>query len=428
MDKGKVYIQQARLFSSSNSHLMKVTAKVNSSNMVTLQAQSRPHSRPSSPFKTKSLSSTSVEPASRIKAKVSSSATLVVGRTTSSSSTDNSIVRSTTRPPSPYKQPRGHTRIPSSSRSAVDVQISRPKASLPAHELSRQRSLTSTLEVSLTGARRNGSSFNPTPSLSPSARLAPENASTSPAIRVKAKVSSVVKSHGSNVSSTPASPSHPSSPPYATARPIDSRPRATSITGLSIFNPKPSLSAIPPVPVVVHPITTPTSAANPHRYAPRIPPNTVLTRFQSLSPLSNDNGIHHVRISSKVDPAAIPLPPQSPPTSTLSFSSQSSKDTQCSSTSGSTVPTLNSNLQVTPLSAASDVLDDICDPNSPRHSPGIPPAYADHPEDSDRKIRAEAKTNRKVTRTILSYAISPRSQVSITRLRTWKSRIGPFLP
>ena len=389
---------------------MKVTVKVNPSNVVTLQAQSRPHSRPSSPFKSKTLSSTSAEPASRIKAKVSSSATIVVGRSTSSSNTENSIVKSTTtRPPSPFKQSRGHTRVPSSSRSAIDVQISRSKVSLAPHELPRQRSLTSTLEVSLTGARRIGGSSHPTPPLPPSARLAPENASTSPAVRVKAKVSSVVKSHGLNASSTPASPSHPSSPPYTTTRPIEIRPRATSITDISIFNPKPPSSAISTVPVAVHPITTPTFAANPHRYAPRIPPNTASTRFQSLYPLSSrdpDNGVHHVRVSSKVDPAAIPLPPQSPPTSTLSFSSQSSKDTQCSSVSGSTVSTLNSNLQVTPLSAGSDVLDDICEPNSPRHSLGIPAAYADRPEDSDRKIRAEAKTNRKVMRTILSFAIS----------------------
>jgi hypothetical protein len=391
---------------------MKVTAKVNPSNVLTLQAQSSPHSRPSSPFKTKSLSSMRTEPSPRVKAKVSSSATIVVGRSTSSSTsnTENSIVnvKSTTRPPSPS---RGHTRKPSSSRSAVDVQLSRPKASLSPHELSRQRSLTSALDASFAGARRSGGSFHPTPPLSPSARLAPENASNaSPTVRVKAKVSSVAKSFGLNISPSSPSTSHPSSPPYATTRPTESRPRATSIADLSIFDIKPPLSAVSAVPVVVHPITTPTFAANPHRYAPRIiPSHTASTRFQSLSPLSNrdpDNGVLHVRVSSKVDPAAIPLPPQSPPTSTLSFSSQSSKDTQCSSVSGSTVPTLNSHLQDTTLSATSDVLDDISDPNSPRHSLGTPVACADHLEDPDRKIQAEAKTNRKVTRTILLYAIS----------------------
>src|SRR5258708_9885417 len=159
---------------------MKATAKVNPSNVVTLQAQSRPLSRPPSPFKTKPPSSMPAEPTSRIKAKVSSSATIVVGRTSSSSNTENSIVKSTTRPPSPFKQSRGHTRRASSSRSADDVQLSRPKVSLAPHELSRQRSLTSTLEASLTRIRRSDASFHPTPPSSPSLRLSPQNASPTP--------------------------------------------------------------------------------------------------------------------------------------------------------------------------------------------------------------------------------------------------------
>jgi hypothetical protein len=49
------------------------------------------------------------------------------------------------------------------------------------------------------------------------------------------------------------------------------------------------------------------------------------------------------------------------------------------------------------------VFDDISDPNSPRHSLGSPVAHSDQLEDSDRKIRAEAKTNRKVTNCPLMY-------------------------
>jgi hypothetical protein len=344
------------------------------------------------------------EPTSRPKAKVSSGATVIVGRSTSSSSAEHSIAKSTTRPPSPFKQSRGHARQLSSTRSAVDVHISRPKAFVGAHELSKQRSLTSTLEASFTGARHRNGSFHATPPSSPSPRLSPESASTSPAIRVKAKVSNVAKFSSS--SPTSASSSHPSSPTFATTRPIESRPRAPSITDLGIFGSRPPL---PTVPLAIHPITTPTSAANPHRYAPRIPSNSA-SRFQSLSPLSNrdlDNGIH-VRVSSKVDPAAIPLPPQSPPASTLSFSSQSSRDTHGSSASGSTAPTPISHLYGTHLTReeqgalvlgsgpAFDV-DDTCDPNSPRHSPDNSVVPTDQLDDSDRKIRAEAKTNRKVT-------------------------------
>lgn len=386
---------RATLLPPTNSHLVKVTAKINPSHVFTLQ--SRPPSRPHSPLKTKPHTTMPVEPTPRLKAKVSTSATVVIGRSSSSSGTDN---KSTTRPPSPFKQSRGHARKLSSTRSAVDVHISRPKAPLAAHELSRQRSLTSTLETSLTGSRRSDGSFHPTTPSSPSPRLSPESAPASPAVRVKAKVSNLAKSSGFSTSPSPASTSHPSSPSFATTRPIESRPRAPSITDLSsIFGSRPST-----VPVTVHPITTPTSAANPHRYSPRIPSNTASTRFQALSPLSSrglDNGVHHVRVSSKIDPAAIPLPPQSPPASTLSFSSQSSKDTQGSSISGSTAPTPNSHLHGTSPALGSgpdfDAFDEILDPSSPHHSLDSPVIYTEQVEDSDRKIRAEAKTNRKVT-------------------------------
>lgn len=399
-----------------------------------LSPQSRPPSRPHSPLKTKPPSTMSIVPASRPKAKVSSSATVVIGRSSSSSSAENSIVKSTTRPPSPFKQSRGHARKLSSTRSAVDVHISRPKAPLAAHELSRQRSLTSTLDASFAGARRVDGSFHHTPPSSPSPRLSPESGPASPAIRVKAKLSSVVKSSGFSTSPTLASSSHPSSPPFATTRPVESRPRAPSITDLSIFSSRPPLPAPSTAPLAIHPITTPTFAANPHRYAPRIPSNSASARFHSFTPLNSrdlDNGIH-VRVSAKVDPAAIPLPPQSPPASTLSFSSHSSKDTQGSSVSGSTAPTPSSHLYGINLTRDEHILgsgpafdvDDTCDPNSPGQSPDSSVAYV---EDSDRKIRAEAKTNRKVNNyhSICSSAIH---RSPIPRSRTWKSRIDPSSP
>ncbi|KAI0004189.1 hypothetical protein BJV74DRAFT_809613 [Russula compacta] len=357
---------------------------------------------------TQSPSSMVSESTFRPKAKVSSSAAMVAGRS-SSSSTDNSTVKSTTRPPSPSKQSHGHARKLSSTRSAVDVHTSRPKASLMPHELSRQRSLTSTLEASIIGARRGNDSSQHTLPASPSPRLSPDNPSTSPAVRVKARVSSVVKSNGFSTSPTPANSLHASPPPFATIRPIESRPRAPSITDFSSLGSRPVSPSVSTVPVVVYPITTPTSAANPHRYAPRIVPSTASARFQSLSPPSNrdlDGGVH-CRISSEVDTAAIPLPPQSPPVSTLSFSSQSSKSSQSSSVSGSIVPTPNSHVHGSTLTAgergpvlgsgpAFDMFDDLCDPNSPRHSLDSPAAYVDQLGASDRKIRAEAKTNRKI--------------------------------
>ena len=371
--------------------------------MITLQ--SRPPSRPHSPSKVKPPhppSSTLAEPTFRPRAKVSSSVITSIGRTSSSSSAENSTVKSTARAPSPFKRTHGHARKLSSTRSAVDIQVSRPKASLVPHELSRQRSLTSTLEASFTGRRRN--STHPTPPATPTLRLSPDNPSTSPPIRVKAKVSSVAKSNGFSASPTPAPPgsSYPSPLPFATIRPVESRPRTPSIADLRGFGSRPPSPTPTPstVPATVYPITMSSPAANPHRYAPRVSPSTASARFQSLSPpTSHDpgNGVHS-RSSAKVDPAAIPLPPQSPPTSTLSFSSQSSRDT---SVSGSTAPTPNSHAHNTIFITGGaahgpdqtfDVSDSPCDPNSPRHSLGSPAANTD----SDRKIRAEAKTNRKV--------------------------------
>jgi|SRR5216683_1365950 len=425
MDKGKVicYTQRA-IVSLCDSRPTKVTAKVNLTNVITLQ--SRPPSRPHSPSKPKPPpppSSMLSEPTFRPKAKVSSSAAIVVGRSSSSSSTGNSTAKSMTRPPSPFKPPHGHARKLSTTRSAVDVHVSRPKASLMPHELSRQRSLTSTLEASSLGARRSSGSFHPTPSTPASPRLSPDNPPPNQTVRVKAKVSSLAKTNGVSTSPTPASSLNPSSPPLSTTCPTESRPGAPSITDVSRFGSRPPSPTVSTVPITIHPITTPTPAANPHRYTPRISPHIASTRFHPRSPPTSrepNNGVP-IRIPSKVDPAAIPLPPQSPPSSTLSFSSQSSKNTQDSSGSGSTAPSPYSHAHSTTGERGGsalgpgptfDVFDDLSDPNSPRYSLGSPTTYADQLKNSDRKTRAEAKTNRKVTNypPICVY-------LSLTRLR-----------
>ncbi|KAH9081940.1 riboflavin synthase [Lactarius deliciosus] len=371
-----------------------VTAKVNLSNVITFHAV--PPSRPQSPFKVKPPhppSSIISEPAFRPKAR----------RSSSSPGAASSTVKSIPRPSSPFK-PTAH----SSTRSAVDAHTSRPKALRAAHGLSRQRSLTSTAEASSARARRGSGSFQPTPSTSTSPHLpldGPSSTATSPPIRVKAKVSSFAKSNGASVPPIPLNSLHPSSPPYATTRPIETRPRAPSVIDFGGFVSTPSSPTTSVAPLAIHPITTATSAANPHRYVSRF--NQTMTRFQSLSPPGTrdlDNDLYF-RVAPKVDPAAIPLPPQSPPVSTLSFSSQSSQNTQGSCASGSTAPTPSSHFlgtalisgeQSSPTLSSGSVLeasDEASYSNPSRRSLGSPTAY---PEDSDRKIRAEAKSNRKI--------------------------------
>ncbi|KAH9004304.1 hypothetical protein EDB86DRAFT_3072639 [Lactarius hatsudake] len=378
----------------------KVTAKVNLSNVITFHAV--PPSRPQSPFKVKPPhppSSIISEPAFRPKARVSNSAAIAVERSSSSPGAANSTVKSIPRPSSPFK-PTAH----SSTRSAVDAHTSRPKALRAAHALSRQRSLTSTAEASSARARRGSGSFQPTPSTSTSPHLpldGPSLTATSPPIRVKAKVSRFAKSNGSSVPPIPLNSLHPSSPPYATTRPIETRPRAPSVIDFGGFVSTPSSPTTSAAPLAIHPITTATSVANPHRYVSRI--NQTMTRFQSLSPPGTrdlDNDLYF-RVAPKVDPAAIPLPPQSPPVSTLSFSSQSSQNTQGSCASGSTAPTPSSHFLSTALisgeqsspTLSSDSVLETSGEASSRRSLGSPTAY---PEDSDRKIRAEAKSNRKI--------------------------------
>ncbi|KAN0134868.1 hypothetical protein V8E53_007242 [Lactarius tabidus] len=385
----------------------KVTAKVNLSNVIAFHTV--PPSRPQSPYKAKlphPPSSIISEPAFRPKAKVSKSAAVVLERSSSSpNGATSTTFKSIPRPPSPFKQiPLGPTRTHVSTRSAIDARTSKPKALRAAHELSRQRSLTSTAEASSARARRGSGSFQSTPSRSTSPHLSlngPSLSATSSPIRVKAKVSSLAKSNEVSVPPTTLSSLHPSSPPYATMRPIETRPRAPSVIdfGGFISTPPSPTSAVP----IVHPITTPTAAANPHRYASRIIPNP---RFQSLSPPSNRD--HDFRAAQKVDPAAIPLPPQSPPVSTLSFSSQSSQNTQSSCASGSTAPTPNSHILSAILTAGGpgsptlgpgsplDASSDLSNPNSARNSLGSPTTYPDQLDDSDRKIKAEAKSNRKI--------------------------------
>ncbi|KAH9175501.1 hypothetical protein EDB89DRAFT_372184 [Lactarius sanguifluus] len=373
----------------------KVTAKVNLSNVITFHAV--PPSRPQSPFKVKPPhppSSIISEPAFRPKARVSNNAAIAVERSSSSPGAASSTVKSIPRSSSPFK-PTAH----SSTRSAVDAHTSRPKALRASHELSRQRSLTSTAEASSARARRGSGSFQPTPHLPLDG---PSSTATSPPIRVKAKVSSFAKSNGSSVPPVPFNSLHPSSPPYATTRPIETRPRAPSVIDFGGFVSTPSSPTTSAAPLAIHPITTATSAANPHRYVSRI--NQTMTRFQSLSPPGTrdlDNDLRF-RVAPKVDPAAIPLPPQSPPVSTLSFSSQSSQNTQSSCASGSTAPTPSSHFlstalisgeQGSPTLSSDSASGEPSYPNPSRRSLGSPTAY---PEDSDRKIRAEAKSNRKI--------------------------------
>ncbi|KAF7337504.1 hypothetical protein MSAN_02223400 [Mycena sanguinolenta] len=109
----------------------------------------------------------------------------------------------------------------------------------------------------------------------------------------------------------------PSSPPLPSASlRIQHRPRVPSVSSNA------SSSSSP-----FYPANAAPSAANPHRFpsARPSPPSSNVGKYYQPFP-QDDTVPKYPRVNgfAKVDPSAIPLPPQSPPTSTVSFSSRSS--------------------------------------------------------------------------------------------------------
>ncbi|KIM47533.1 hypothetical protein M413DRAFT_439200 [Hebeloma cylindrosporum] len=245
---------------------------------------------------------------------------------------------------------------------------------------------------------------------------------SSPTLRIRSKVSNLAKA----AAESPQPPSPPTvAPLYPSSRPNNPRTRATS-------NSAPFSQQQQPVspPPQIYPITAAAPSANPHRYAvsrppaPRTsPPSThhifqsfsdqtspstspnLSTRSPKLRPTSLING------SAKVDPASIPLPPHSPPASTVSFSSRSSASvsylgksepfTRSESTSTDDGRRLSPSMpQVSELRTTLN--------NLMEYTSGLPAEDDDgdssHDRETDgelggaeeRKVKAAAKSNRKI--------------------------------
>ncbi|PCH34223.1 hypothetical protein WOLCODRAFT_135573 [Wolfiporia cocos MD-104 SS10] len=222
-------------------------------------------------------------------------------------------------------------------------------------------------------------------------------------VRVKSKVTRVV------ADSPPQPSSASSSPPPPSTR--NGHGRTPSIPTISIASP-------------LFPISGDTSPAASHYRSPATPDSpTRRTPVYQPFPHHDDLPGHN---GGKADPALIPLPPQSPPMSTISFSSRSSVsyDTQSSGVTRSTAPTVNS--RVNGHARVRD-LDRISVPRAGFDSgPGLrsepasrEPSSAseeslsdsdsaatndssdddddgEDAEDPDRKIKDEAKSNRKI--------------------------------
>ncbi|KAM5535844.1 hypothetical protein V8D89_010462 [Ganoderma adspersum] len=331
--------------------------------------------RPASPFKSPTTSFS--PPLIRPKAKVNSSAAIQTRKPASVVSTAPSVRNSTNpapnRSPSPFKPPNGRSPKPPPApvqpvRSRLTARTNGNNSTSPLPE-SRQRPFTAanpapssfirprtgstSSSVLLSSPAHTEISFESSPARSVLALPSQPDENTpasSPsvlAVRVKAKVSKVA-THGHGVHSPP---SLPASPHIAT-RPA----RVPSISNLSLSPP-----LMPSNPGAYSPSST-ASSPGPHhtRFG-----STRETKHRSYQPLpkafqsfvhTDDTAIDYgsrgpFKGGAKVDPECIPLPPQSPPTSAVSFSSRSSAsrssascETRDSKSSRSTAPTPNSHV------------------------------------------------------------------------------------
>ncbi|KAF8665366.1 hypothetical protein AX16_000385 [Volvariella volvacea WC 439] len=431
----------------------KVIVKVLPSNSAdTSRPPSRESSRPPSPIKTPMtpISTNDSEHIFRPRAKVNSSATISSRKTPSVISTTStrpsrqsqenqpsnssnpralSPARTTPRSPNSTLSPT----IPAKARATVIRSSLRPQTpeSAPATPQSRHRPTASELGIGrVTDPKPRNVSLHHVNSLSslhvasvssrPSSPTLPgadnnvcdnEIPLAAPApIRIKARVSIIKSLQEPGLPSSPTQPHHPSG-----ARSVSSslRTRSPSISS--------SVSASPAAPNVFYPITTASPAANPHRYATPRP----AVRTQQLHPQKEDlhvNSPRHSIIVAKVDPASIPLPPQSPSASAVSFSSRSSasrssvshnaeSDSQSSVSTSQNDHTVVSSLSADKTRPHSKVASD--------HTGTESGLDLDDSDDEEYKVRAEAKSNRKIA----DLEITNRSLMAInSTLETMKHK------
>ncbi|KAF9270667.1 hypothetical protein L218DRAFT_993242 [Marasmius fiardii PR-910] len=400
----------------------KVTSKLSYNQLST--------SRPASPVKT--LSSSPSISTLKPKAKVNSSAT--PRNTTKAKSVLSgpvaTVSSSLPRPASPSKFQRsapspqlGPPRI-RAVRSNITPQISRSTPGTPI--------ITSVdpIENTITGPRYgvnpiiNGSPqlsdrdgpFNSELSSNESS-LMTDNQSDAPPFKIKSKISRVSRP-GSAVSDKL---SPPLSPPYPSSKPGTPRVRAPSISSsISLSSPRstkppPNTSPSAKTDYNFYPITTATPAANPHRFATtRASPPPSHHHYQPFSSptitrddlnvninSSSPNGLKHRRsISTNIDPTSVPLPAQSPTTSAVSFSSRSSVSVSRSSVSAASQSSAASSHHtqhgLRDLKSGIDALVQINGVEEVGNALGITYDHVDEQESEERKVKNEAKSNRKI--------------------------------
>ncbi|KAF5312143.1 hypothetical protein D9619_002603 [Psilocybe cf. subviscida] len=240
---------------------------------------------------------------------------------------------------------------------------------------------------------------------------------SSPTLRIRSKVTPVAKTASSeSAPPTPPLPNSNNNNLYPSSRTFTPRPRAPSSS--SNVSQQPTSP-----PTQFYPITTSVSAANPHRYPSARPPPMARTNppsFQSFgsppngtpsaSPVvaSQSPGTRPARVINgvaKIDPASIPLPLNSPPASTVSFSSRSSaSNSHLSAGQHSRTGSASTDTGGRPSpSAPTDIhatLDNLMKYTSEVHSEDDETTSGlddvDDTRTEELKVKATAKSNRKI--------------------------------
>ena len=220
-------------------------------------------------------------------------------------------------------------------------------------------------------------------------------------IKVKSKISGLAKYSAVNTGAISPTPS------ISSPRLTHSRSHITSVSASHILTTKPPSPVSPEE--QFYPITTAVRAASPYRFATTRngPPNNQ-HHYRPFLP-NDDQFINYSRPTSAAtaDTTTVTLPPQSPPTSALSFSSHSSVsyNTETSAESLGNFSALGSRARPLPQAhrRRSSVLSAFDD-----HASGMIPMVEvpsgqemDGETDGDsagsaHKVKAEAKSNRKV--------------------------------
>ncbi|KAH8120053.1 hypothetical protein DFH11DRAFT_1558037 [Phellopilus nigrolimitatus] len=385
---------------------------------------------------TQTTSTTTAPP--RLRAKVNSSANLPTGRKPAGSLTPGyGSGTSTPRAPSPVKQldsihgrlsPKPSPDTLSRMRSRITVNATAvsapnsPRVDQPAQPTLpaaisdsalmkpitprvRHASISSMSQISSASSARAGNKLSPTPSVA-SCSQDSDSQSNPSILRIKAKVTGLAKNK------PPAAPTPTSPAPLPLQIPsVASPPSMASPNQLrQRLGRTSSVSSLSSKEVQFYPITTAAPAANVHRFA------TVRTSSGSYRPpQSFPSPLHSEQkpLHAHVDPALVPLPPLSPPSSTVSFSSRSSASrSSVSSANQGTAPTFSLNVngpndepvdsgptngqntRINKRRPSSIVIHDVAHTGE-AHADLSSEENSDE-ADEERTIRAEAKSNRKI--------------------------------